>query len=49
MIYYWAVRHDLIFLLYAYAKNTAADLTPKQIAQLAKLVKEEFANEKTDV
>lgn len=26
-----------------------ADLTPKQIAQLAKVVKEEFGNEKGDV
>ena len=49
VIYYWAVREDVILLLYAYAKNAAADLTPKQISQLAKVVKEEFDNEKTDV
>ena len=49
VIYYWAVRQDVILLLFAYAKNVAADLTPKQIAQLARLVKEEFVNEKTDV
>ena len=45
VIYYWAVRKDLILLLYAYRKNVSADLTPKQVAQLAKLVKEEFSDE----
>lgn len=43
MIYYWAVRKDLILLLYAYPKNASADLTPKQAGQLAKVVKEEFS------
>jgi mRNA-degrading endonuclease RelE of RelBE toxin-antitoxin system len=42
VIYYWAVRKDVILLLYAYPKNRAADLTPKQVSQLAKVVKEEF-------
>jgi len=49
VIYYWAVRKDVILLLYAYPKNRAADLTPKQVLQLAKVVREEFAGEKTDV
>ena len=49
VIYYWAVRRDVILLLYAYPKNVTADLTPKQIAQLAKVVKKEFGNEKGDV
>ena len=49
VIYYWAVRKDVILLLYAYSKNRAADLTPKQVSQLAKVVKEEFGSEKTDV
>jgi hypothetical protein len=49
VIYYWAVQRDPIVLLYAYAKNRAADLTPKQVSQLAKVVKDEFGNEKTDV
>ena len=49
VIYYWAVRRDLILLLYAYPKNMRADLTPKQISQLAKVVKEEFGNEKGNV
>jgi hypothetical protein len=39
----------VILLLYAYPKNRAADLTLKQISQLAKVVKEEFEGEKTDV
>ncbi len=45
VIYYWVVRKDLILLLYAYPKNVASDLTPSQIAQLAKAVKEEFRDE----
>ena len=45
VIYYWAVRKDLILLLYAYAKNVSADLTPRQVAKLAKVVKEEFRDE----
>jgi len=45
VIYYWAVRRDLILLLYAYSKNVSADLTPKQVEQLAKLVKEELRDE----
>ncbi|MEO8591732.1 MAG: type II toxin-antitoxin system RelE/ParE family toxin [Candidatus Solibacter sp.] len=42
VIYYWAVRDDMILLLYAYSKNVMPDLTPKQVAQLASVVKEEF-------
>jgi hypothetical protein len=42
VIYYWAVREDVILLLYVYQKNEAADLTPTQVSQLAKVVKEEF-------
>jgi hypothetical protein len=49
VIYYWAVRKDLILLLYAYPKNVSADLTPKQVAQLAKVVKEEFRDETENV
>ena len=45
VIYYWAVRRDLILLLFAYAKNVSADLTPKQVKQLAKVVREEFSDE----
>jgi hypothetical protein len=49
VIYYWAVRRDLILLLYAYAKSVAGDLTSKQVSQLARIVKEEFGNETEDV
>ena len=49
VIYYWAVRRDLILLLYAYPKNVTANLTPKQVAQLARIVKEEFGDEEGDV
>ena len=49
IIYYWAVRKDVILLLCAYPKNARADLTPRQVSQLAKVVKEEFGDDKTDV
>ena len=49
VIYYWAVREDLILLLYAYPKNASSDLTPMQVAQLARVVKEEFRHETEDV
>ena len=49
VIYYWAVRKDVILLLFAYPKNVSADLTPKQVAQLAKVVKGEFRDETEDV
>jgi hypothetical protein len=39
----------VILLLYAYPKNVAANLTAKQVSQLARVVKEEFSDEKTDV
>lgn len=42
MIYYWAVSEDAILLVYVYPKNVAKNLTPKQTAQLAELVKKEF-------
>ena len=46
VIYYWAVRKDLILLLYAYPKNVSADLTPRQVTQLANVVNEEFRDER---
>jgi hypothetical protein len=49
IIYYWAVKRDLILMLYAYSKNVAENLTPKQILELAKVVKEEFGHEAEDV
>ncbi len=40
--YYWAARDAAFFMLYAYAKNEQADLTPKQAQVLAALIREEF-------
>jgi hypothetical protein len=39
----------VVLLLCAYQKNAVANLTPKQTAVLAKVVKEEFGNESEDV
>jgi hypothetical protein len=44
VIYYWAVRKEVILLLYAYRKNVAGDLTANQVQQLAKVVKKEFGS-----
>jgi len=44
IIYYWAVRKEVILLLYAYAKNATSDLSPQQTARLSRLVKEEFGS-----
>jgi hypothetical protein len=49
IVYYWAVRKEVILLLYAYAKNAPADLTAKQVSRLAQVVKKEFGGEKTGV
>jgi hypothetical protein len=49
VISYWAVRRDLILLLYAYPKDVSADLTKRQVAQLAKVAKEEFRDETENV
>jgi hypothetical protein len=49
VIYYWAVRKDLILLLYAYPKSLSANLTPRQVAQLAKVVNQEFRDETEDI
>src|SRR5579863_8271710 len=49
VIYYWAVRKDLILLLYVCPKNATADLTPREVSQLARLVKKEFGSGKADV
>jgi len=42
VIYYWAVRRDVILMLFAYSKNMADDLTASQTAELAKAVKKEL-------
>jgi hypothetical protein len=38
-------QDDIILLLYAYRKNVTTDLTPRQVAQLAKVVLEKFGDE----
>jgi len=40
IIYYVQTVKDIIYLLFAYPKNEADNLTDNQIAQLAKIVKE---------
>lgn len=45
VIYYWAVRRDIIVMLFAYAKNELENLSPAQINTLAKAVKQEFGHE----
>ncbi len=42
VIYFWIVDESVIYMLYAYAKNLASDLTPSQIRMVRKLVEEEF-------
>jgi hypothetical protein len=39
----------LIVLLYAYPKNMVANLTPKQVSQLARIVKEEVRQMKKEM
>jgi len=36
------VAEDTILMLFVFAKNEQADLTPAQLGQLAQVVKEEF-------
>ena len=49
VIYYWAVRRLLILLLFAFPKSVRTHLTPKEVSQLARVVKEEFGDEEADV
>jgi len=41
-IYYWAVVHDKILMLFMYAKNEQGDLTPAQLKVLRKIIEEEY-------
>lgn len=38
VIYYWRGAADLVYLVFAYAKNEQGDLTPDQARQLARLI-----------
>ena len=49
VIYYWAVRRDVVLFLYAYPKNETGDLTPAQVSRLALAIKKEFGSEKGNV
>ena len=42
VIYYWASKESVFFMLYAYSKNDQADLTPTQTRRLGQIVREEF-------
>ena len=42
IIYYWAVKHDQIFMLLMYPKNKQDNLTAKQIQMMRKIVEDEF-------
>ena len=42
VIYYWAKKQDAIYMLFVYPKSKQEDLTPAQIKELGKLVREEF-------
>jgi mRNA-degrading endonuclease RelE of RelBE toxin-antitoxin system len=44
VIYYWSREGNQILMVLAYAKTTAADLTPKQIRLLGELVRKEFGS-----
>ncbi len=46
IIYYWATKHNQIFMLYAFAKNVRDDLTKDQLSMLRKAVLLEFEDEK---
>ena len=46
IIYYWATNRDIIFMLFAYAKNECNDLTKDQLLALREIVISEFKNER---
>jgi mRNA-degrading endonuclease RelE of RelBE toxin-antitoxin system len=42
VIYYWAVVHDRILMLFMYGKNEQDDLTPEQLKVLRRIIEEEY-------
>jgi len=42
VIYYWAPRDQAFYMVYVYTKSEQGDLTPAQIRQLGRIVREEF-------
>lgn len=41
-IYFWEAKSETFYMLMVYRKNDQENLTPKQVAILQRLVKEEF-------
>jgi mRNA-degrading endonuclease RelE of RelBE toxin-antitoxin system len=42
VIYYWAVRNEVILMLLMYTKNEQENLTPEQTKILKRIIEEEF-------
>jgi len=42
VIYYWAIVHDKILMLFMYAKNEQDDMTYDQIKVLRRIIEEEY-------
>ena len=42
VIYYWALRGDLIYMIYVYSKTDKDDLTSEQLKSLRKIVQTEL-------
>jgi hypothetical protein len=42
VIYYWAVAHDRVLMLFMYPKSERDDLTPTQIKMLREIVEAEY-------
>src|SRR5438105_4972463 len=42
VIYYWAPEHDVVILLFVYAKKERDDLSAEQLSILRKLVEKEY-------
>ncbi len=42
VIYYWAVSHDQLLMLFMYPKNVRDDLTPAQLKILRQIVDKEY-------
>ncbi len=40
VLYYWRTKADQIYLLFLFAKGEQSDLTPEQVRELAKYLKE---------
>jgi hypothetical protein len=42
VIYFWAARETVFYMLFAYVKNEQGDLTSRQARILGQLIREEF-------